>query len=109
MNAGILVLPGDFVTGEIPRICRGFSLVDRADQTVEIPCLIAYRMSSALVFTFSCSIIRENRKPACQYIKSSLAFQVKEHLSDRIPTAPVFHMPPSRRVADMLQQDLAAN
>lgn len=50
----------------------------------------------------------KNRKPACQYIKSSLAIQLKEHLSDRMPTAPVFHMPPSRRVADMLQQDLAS-
>lgn len=50
----------------------------------------------------------KNRKPACQYIKSPLASQLKEHLSDRMPTAPVFHMPPTRRVADMLHQDLAA-
>ena len=59
LNAGILALPGESVTGEIPRICRGFSLVDRADQTEEIPCLTAYWMSWALVFTFSCSIIRD--------------------------------------------------
>ena len=59
LNTGILVLPGDFVTGETTRICRGFSLVDRAAQTGEMPCLTAYRMSCALVFTFSSSMIRD--------------------------------------------------
>ena len=59
LNAGILTLPGEFVTGEITRICRGFFLVDRANQTEEMPCLTAYWMSWALVFTFSCSIIRD--------------------------------------------------
>ena len=37
LNAGILTLPGEFVTREIPRICRGFFLVDGADQTEEMP------------------------------------------------------------------------
>ena len=50
----------------------------------------------------------KNRKPACQFIKPSLAHQLKDHLSTRMPTAPVFHMPPPRKVADMLQKDLAA-
>ncbi len=59
LNAGILAPPGEFVTREIPRICRGFFLGDRADQTEEMPCLTAYWMSWALVFTFSCSIIRD--------------------------------------------------
>ncbi len=36
-----MALPPDFVTREIPRICRGFFLVDRADQTGEMPCLTA--------------------------------------------------------------------
>ena len=39
--AGILSVPADFVTREIPRICRGFFLVDRADQMEEVPCLTA--------------------------------------------------------------------
>ncbi len=59
LNAGILAHLSEFVTREIPRICRGFFLVDRADQTEEIPCLTAYWMSWALVFTFSCSMIRD--------------------------------------------------
>ena len=41
LKAEILMIPGDFVTREFTRICRGFSLVDRADQTEEIPCLTA--------------------------------------------------------------------
>ncbi len=59
LNAGILALPGESVTGEIPRICRGLSLVDRADQTEEILFFTAYWMSCALVFTFSSSMIRD--------------------------------------------------
>ncbi len=43
LNAGIMALPGQFVTREIPRICRGFFLGDRADQTEGMPCLPAAR------------------------------------------------------------------
>lgn len=52
LNARILAHPVESVTREIPRICRGFSLVDRADQTEELPRLTAYWMSCALVFTY---------------------------------------------------------
>ena len=37
LNAGILAHPSEFVTREIPRICRGFFLVDGADQMEEMP------------------------------------------------------------------------
>ena len=33
LNAEIMARPAEFVTREIPRICRGIFLVDRADQT----------------------------------------------------------------------------
>ena len=59
LNAGILAHLSEFVTREIPRICKGFFLVDRTDQTEEIPCLTAYWMSWALVCTFSFSMIRD--------------------------------------------------
>ena len=49
LNAGILALPGEFVTREIPRICRGFSLADRANQTEEMPLSMAKTPSGLLM------------------------------------------------------------
>ena len=54
LNRGILELPGEFVTREIPRISRGFFLVDRADQTDDIPCLTEPSMSRVNFFIGRC-------------------------------------------------------
>lgn len=58
LNAEILAFLSESVTGETTGISAGFFLVDRADQTEEMPCLTAYWTSCALVFTFSFCMIR---------------------------------------------------
>jgi integrase len=49
----------------------------------------------------------KNKKDARQYIKADLAEQLLEHIAAKLPTAPVFSMPESEDVADMLRADLA--
>ncbi len=90
LNAGILARPADFVTREIPRISEGFFLVERADQTEEISCLTAYWMSWALVFTYSCSIIRDLWYSTVLGVtdRCIAADAVREDRHGRIPRSP---------------------
>jgi integrase len=48
----------------------------------------------------------KNAKDARQYIRSELAAAIQTHVATKLPTAPVFAMPPAEDLADMLRGDL---
>jgi integrase len=50
----------------------------------------------------------KNSKPARQYITADLAEELKAFIATKAPQAPVFTMPESWDVADMLREDVAA-
>jgi len=49
----------------------------------------------------------KNRKDARQYVQPSLAREMREYISTKVPRSVVFRMPDESSVADMLRADLA--